>query len=119
MHGRPERLAGEIDVADAEALRVDAALHGGAEVFVGHVRFLPLGGAAEDEGELVGAGVLEAELGVFAAGNLSGTKVTDAGLARLKTMSRLTKLNVSRTAVTEQGVAEAKKFLPFWVNVQR
>jgi hypothetical protein len=31
----------------------------------------------------------------------------------------MTKLNVSGTAVTEQGVNDAKKFLPMWVAVTR
>ena len=33
--------------------------------------------------------------------------------------TQLTKLNVSGTAVTEQGVNAAKKFLPFWATVTR
>jgi hypothetical protein len=37
----------------------------------------------------------------------------------LKGISKLTKLNVTGTAVTEQGVKDAKKFLPFWVTVTR
>jgi hypothetical protein len=51
--------------------------------------------------------------------NVTGTKVTDAGLVHLKPLSRLTKLNVTGTAVTEQGVKDAKKFLPFWATVTR
>jgi hypothetical protein len=31
----------------------------------------------------------------------------------------MTKLNLTGTAVTAQGVKEAKKFLPFWVTVTR
>ena len=51
--------------------------------------------------------------------NVSGTKITDAGLIHLKAILRLTKLNVTRTAVTEQGVKNAKKFLPFFATVTR
>jgi hypothetical protein len=38
------------------------------------------------------------------------------GPARLP---KLTKLNVTGTAVTEQGVKKAKEFLPFWTTVTR
>jgi len=51
--------------------------------------------------------------------NLSGTKITDAGLASLKPLGRLTKLNVTKTSVTANGVAEAKKYLPFWATIQQ
>jgi len=51
--------------------------------------------------------------------NLTGTKVTDAGLVHLKELPKLTKLNVTGTQVTEQGVQQAKKFLPFWATVTR
>jgi hypothetical protein len=51
--------------------------------------------------------------------NVSGTKVTDAGLVHLKQLPKLTKLNLAGTAVTEQGVNDAKKFLPSWVRVTR
>jgi hypothetical protein len=34
-------------------------------------------------------------------------------------MSRLTKLNLTGTAVTDAGIAEAKKWLPFWAKVTR
>jgi predicted TIM-barrel enzyme len=46
-------------------------------------------------------------------------RVTDAGLVHLKPLPKLTKLNVTDTAVTEQGVKDAKKFLPFWATVTR
>jgi len=48
-----------------------------------------------------------------------GTKVTDAGLVHLKPLPKLTKRKVSRTAVTDQGVKDAKKFLPFFATVTR
>ena len=51
--------------------------------------------------------------------NLSNTKVTDAGLVHLKSMSRLTKLTLTGTPVTDAGVAEAKKWLPFWAKITR
>jgi len=31
----------------------------------------------------------------------------------------LTKLNVTGTQVTEQGLKDAKKFLPFWATITR
>jgi hypothetical protein len=37
----------------------------------------------------------------------------------LKQIPKLTKLNVTGTAVTEQGVTDAKKFLPFFCTVTR
>jgi hypothetical protein len=37
----------------------------------------------------------------------------------LKQLPKLTKLNVTGTAVTEQGVSQAKAFLPSWVMVTR
>ena len=37
--------------------------------------------------------------------DLSGTKVTDAGLARLETMPNLTRLHLERTAITDTGLA--------------
>jgi len=45
--------------------------------------------------------------------------VTDAGLVHLKSLPKLTKLNVTGTAVTEEGVKQAKKYLPFWATVTR
>jgi hypothetical protein len=50
---------------------------------------------------------------------LGGTKVTDAGLVHLKGMSRLTKLNVMRTAVSAEGLARAREFLPVWISIQK
>jgi len=46
-------------------------------------------------------------------------RVTDAGLVHLKPLPKLTKRKVSRTAVTDQGVKDAKKFLPFFATVTR
>jgi hypothetical protein len=37
----------------------------------------------------------------------------------LKPIPKLTKLNVTGTAVTEQGAKDAKKYLPFWVMLTR
>jgi hypothetical protein len=51
--------------------------------------------------------------------NLTGTKITNAGLVHLKPLPKMTKLNVTGTAVTEEGVKQAKKFLPFWATVTR
>jgi hypothetical protein len=34
-------------------------------------------------------------------------------------ISKPTKLNVTGIAVTEQGVRQAKKFLPFWATATR
>jgi hypothetical protein len=34
-------------------------------------------------------------------------------------MSRLTKLNAANTAVTEEGLANARKFLPNWITIQK
>jgi hypothetical protein len=34
-------------------------------------------------------------------------------------MSRLTKLNVANTGVTDKGIANARKFLPFWITIQK
>jgi len=34
-------------------------------------------------------------------------------------MGRLTKLNLTGTAVTNDGVAEAKQWLPFWIKIMR
>ena len=42
-----------------------------------------------------------------------------AGLLHLKSMSRLTKLNLTGTAVTDDGVKEAKEWLPFWAKITR
>jgi hypothetical protein len=50
--------------------------------------------------------------------NLTGTKMTDAGLAHLKTLGRLTKLNVTGTAVTAEGAEQAKKFLPLAMRLR-
>jgi hypothetical protein len=37
----------------------------------------------------------------------------------LQGMGRLTKLNLTKTAVTADGVAKARKSLPFWVTIQQ
>jgi len=44
--------------------------------------------------------------------SLSRTSVTDAGLAYLQRLSQLKKLDLSATKVTEQGVARLRKALP-------
>jgi hypothetical protein len=46
-------------------------------------------------------------------------KVTDAGLNNLRGMSRMTKLNLSKTAVTDAAVEELRKTLPFYVTIIR
>jgi penicillin V acylase-like amidase (Ntn superfamily) len=51
--------------------------------------------------------------------DLAGTKVTDGCLQYLRGMSRLTKLKVARTAVTDEGLAKARKSLPFWLMVEK
>jgi len=52
--------------------------------------------------------------------NFRGADKPDAAVyAQLKAIPKLTKLNVTGTAVTEQGVKDAKKFLPFWSTVTR
>jgi Leucine-rich repeat (LRR) protein len=44
--------------------------------------------------------------------SLSGTGVTDAGLAHLKSLTRLQRVYLSRTKVTAKGVAELQKAIP-------
>jgi hypothetical protein len=44
--------------------------------------------------------------------NLTDTRVSDAGLAHLKGLTNLTTLQLERTQVTTEGVAELKKSLP-------
>jgi internalin A len=51
--------------------------------------------------------------------NLRKTKVTDRALEHLKGMKRLTKLNLTDTAVSDEGVARAKKNLPFFCTIIR
>jgi hypothetical protein len=46
-------------------------------------------------------------------------KVTDAGLNNLRGMSRMTKLNLSKTAVTDAAVEELRKTLPFYATIIR
>ncbi len=67
---------------------------------------------AEVRFDLLGAGVTDADLALLeplkptlASLNLSGTGVTDAGVAALGEYPRLARLNLGRTAVTDDGIA--------------
>ena len=44
--------------------------------------------------------------------NLSDTQITDAGLLHLKGLTKLERLNLKDTKVTDSGVAELQKALP-------
>jgi Leucine Rich repeat len=44
--------------------------------------------------------------------DLTGTRVTDAGLAHLKGLTQLRELDLSKTRVTKTGLAELRKALP-------
>ena len=44
--------------------------------------------------------------------SLTGTDVTDAGLERLKGLSKLQRLKLQGTAVTEEGVKKLQESLP-------
>jgi len=43
---------------------------------------------------------------------LDGTMVTDAGIAKLSTLTKLKTLSVSQTSVTAEGMAALQKALP-------
>jgi hypothetical protein len=50
---------------------------------------------------------------------LDGTNITDGALEHLRSMSTLTKLNVTNTAVSDNGLTRARKFVPFWITIQK
>jgi hypothetical protein len=50
---------------------------------------------------------------------LNGTKVTDAGLAQLTGLTRLSSLWLNNTQVTDAGVNELKDALPSLTTIYR
>ena len=62
--------------------------------------------------ETLGGRVRQNEQGEVVEVYLSGPKVTDAGLAHLAWLTALKELDLSRTDVTDVGVAELQKALP-------
>ena len=43
---------------------------------------------------------------------LNGTQITDAGMVRLKGLTKLDELNLEETQVTDTGIAELQQALP-------
>lgn len=62
--------------------------------------------------EQLGATIGKDENGNVISLNLIGTKITDAGLLRLKKLTKLQRLVLDFTKVTDAGVADLQKALP-------
>ncbi len=62
--------------------------------------------------ETLGGRVSQNEQGEVVGVRLSGPEVTDAGLAHLAGLTALKELDLTRTDVTDVGVAELQKALP-------
>jgi len=50
--------------------------------------------------------------GIVVGLNLDGTKITDAGLSKLKTLKKMRWIGLARSPVTDAGVKKLRKALP-------